>query len=157
MRFSKMEREGLTLSMESVTVGPANPRWPPSWRGVLPAPNNERKGLNHTLPTVFPLSEEEQRHCTSSKTARGRMCQDLTFPQLGGFWPGTGNIEDPHRLFAQFSTRFSDPGRDAGALCFVYVPFPVSLVHKPHTSQQNLVHLAVFSFLVWVARVAMRI
>lgn len=137
-------------------LGPANPRWPPSG-GVLPAPNNERKGLNHTLPTVFPLSEEEQRHCTSSKTARGRMCQDLTFPQLGGFWPGTGNIEDLHRLFAQFSTRFSDPGRDAGALCFVYVPFPVSLVHKPHTSQQNLVHLAVFSFLVWVARVAMRI
>ncbi|KAK7801865.1 hypothetical protein U0070_013469, partial [Myodes glareolus] len=50
--------------------------------GILPAPNNERKGPNHTLPAVFPLSEEEQRHSTSSKTARGRMCQDLTFPQL---------------------------------------------------------------------------
>lgn len=61
MRLSKVERGELTLSMESVAVGPAHPRWPPS-AGVLPAPNNERKGLGPTLPTVFPLTEE-QRHC----------------------------------------------------------------------------------------------
>lgn len=61
MRLSKMEREGLTLSMENRAVGPAHPRWPLSG-GALPAPNNERKGLDPTLLTVFPLVEE-QRHC----------------------------------------------------------------------------------------------